>query len=65
MTGSQENATSRLPLADDMAGGGCGQNAVLADEELLDAVCGTNLGNNLDDLRVPETAVTANDKERV
>lgn len=64
MTGSQENTTSSLSLADDMAGSWRGQNTVLADEELLDAVSGTNLGDQLNDLGIPETTVTTNDEER-
>lgn len=64
MAGSQENTTGSLSLADDVAGSGCGQDAVLADEELLDAVCRTNLGNQLNDLGVPETAIATNDEER-
>jgi hypothetical protein len=35
----------------------------LADEELLDAVCGTNLGDQLNDLGIPVAAITANDEE--
>lgn len=64
VTGSQENTTSSLSLADDMASSWCGQNTVLADEELLDAVSGTNLGDQLNDFGVPETTVTTNDEER-
>lgn len=64
MAGSQENTTSGLALADDMASSGSGQNAVLADEQLLDTVGGTNLGNQLDDLGVPEATITTNDEER-
>lgn len=64
VTGSQENTTSSLSLANDMAGSWCGQNTVLADEELLDAVSSTNLGDQLNDLGIPETTVTTNDEER-
>lgn len=46
-----------------MAGSGCGQNTVLADKELLDAVGSANLGNQLDDLGVPETTITTDDEE--
>lgn len=48
-----------------MAGSRCGQNTVLADEKLLDAVCSTNLGNQLNDLGVPEAAIATNDEERI
>jgi hypothetical protein len=46
-----------------MAGGRCRQDTVLADQELLDAVSSTNLGNELDNFRVPVAAISANDKE--
>ena len=48
-----------------MAGSGSREDTILADKELLDAVCGTNLGNQLNNLRVVVTAITTNNKERV
>jgi hypothetical protein len=45
-----------------MAGGGGGHDAVLADQELLNAVCGTDLCNDLSDLGVVVAAITANDE---
>lgn len=62
MGGGQEDTTGGLPLADDMAGSGRGQDAILADQELLDTVCRTNLGNDLDNLGIPESTITTNDK---
>jgi hypothetical protein len=63
VAGGQEDATRGLALANDVAGGGRRQNAVLADQELPDAVCRTDLGNQLDDLGVPEPSIAANDEE--
>jgi hypothetical protein len=63
MAGRQEDTTSGAMLADDMAGSRSGQDAVLADQELFDAVCRSDLCNQLDDLRVPVTAVAANDEK--
>lgn len=63
VAGSQKNTASGLPLADDMAGSRCGQDAVLADEQLLDTVCGTDLCDQLDDLGVPVPAITTNNQE--
>lgn len=63
VAGSQEDTASSLPLADDMAGSGSGQNAVLADEQLLDTIGGTDLRDQLDDLGVPVPAITANNQE--
>lgn len=63
MAGSQENASGSLAQADNMASSRGGQNAILADEELLDTVGSTNLSNQLNDLGVPVTAITTNDEE--
>lgn len=64
MAGSQKDASSSLSYPDDMAGGWCAENAVLADQELLDTVCGADFGNDLSDLGIPVAAVTADDEER-
>ncbi len=63
MASRQKNTTRRVPLADDMAGGRGRENAILADQELLDTVGRADLGNQLDHLRVPVSAITADDKE--
>lgn len=47
-----------------MAGGGGGEDAVLTDEKLLDAVGSSDLGDQLDDLGVPVAAITTDDEER-
>lgn len=64
MTGGQENSASCLSLADDVAGRRGGQNAVLADQELLDSVSRTNLSDQLDYLWVPVSAIAADDQGR-
>lgn len=46
-----------------MAGSGGGQNAILSDQELLDTIGSTNLGNQLDNLWVVVATVAANDEE--
>ena len=46
-----------------MAGSRSTEDTVLTDQQLLDAVCGTDLGDLLGDLGVPETTVTTNDEE--
>jgi hypothetical protein len=63
--GGQQDTTSGLADADDMRGSGGAENAILANDELLDTVCGANLCNGLGDLGVPVTAVTTNDEGRV
>lgn len=63
MTGGEEDATGSLSYPDDMAGSRSTEDTVLTDQQLLDAVCGTDLGDLLGDLGVPETTVTTNDEE--
>lgn len=63
VAGSQEDTASGLPLADDMTGSGSGQNAILADEQLLDTIGGTDLCDQLDDLGVPVPAITTDNQE--
>ena len=63
VAGSEEDATGRLSYPDDVTGGRCAHDSVLADQELLDAVCCTDLGDQLGDLRVPVAAITTDDEE--
>ena len=63
VAGGQENTSCGLALADDMAGSRSRENAILADQKLLDAISGANLCDQLDDLGVPEAAITPNDEE--
>ena len=63
VAGSQQNTASSLPLANDMTCSWCAQNTILTDQELLDAVCCTNLCNLLNHLGVVEAAITTNDEE--
>lgn len=65
MTGSQQDTTSGLANTDQVASSRCAKNAILSDQELLDAIGGTDLGNLGDHLRVVVTAITTNDEERV
>jgi hypothetical protein len=65
MTGSQENTTSCLSHTDEITRRGSAHNAMLADQQLLDAIGGTDLCDLGDHLRVVVTAITTNDKERV
>lgn len=46
-----------------MAGSRCTQNAILPDQEFLHAVRCTNLGNQLYDFWVVETAIPSNDQK--
>lgn len=63
MTRSQQNASSRLALTDDMASRRGAEDAILADQQLLDTVRSSNLRDKLDDLWIPVATVTANDEE--
>lgn len=62
VAGSQEDTSSSLADADDMAGSRSREDTILADDKLLDSVCGTNLGNELDGLGVEVATVTTNDE---
>lgn len=63
MTSGQQNTASRLAYANDVAGSWGAENAILTNQEFLDAVCSTNLCDELGDLGVPVATVAANDKE--
>lgn len=62
VTGSQQNTTSGLPDTDQVTGSRSTENAVLAHEQLLDTVSGTNLRDLLNDLGVIITAITGDDE---
>jgi hypothetical protein len=59
---SQQDTTSGLAYADDVASSWCAEDAILADQQLLDTVGGTDLGDQLSDFGVPVTAITTNDE---
>lgn len=46
-----------------MTGGWSAENAILTDHQLLDTVRSTDLCNQLHDLGVPISSITANDEE--
>ena len=48
MGGSEEDTAVRLVLADDVRGGGRGEDGILADDELGNAVGRANLQDSLD-----------------
>jgi hypothetical protein len=64
VAGRQQDTTGSFPYPNDVAGCGCAEDAILTDQQLLDTVGGTNLGDQLSDLWVPVTPVTANDENR-
>lgn len=59
----QQDATGGLADADQVAGGGGAENAVLADKQLLNPVGGTDLGNLLDNFGVVVAAIATDDQE--
>lgn len=62
---SQKNTTGSFTLANDMTGSRCAQDAILADQQLLDTICSTDLGNQLHNLWIPVSSITTNDQEAV
>jgi hypothetical protein len=65
VTGGQENTTSCLSHTDQVAGRRSTHDTILADQQLLDTVGGTDLGDLGDHLRVVKTTITTNDQEGV
>ena len=65
MRSGQQDTTSGLANADDVRGSRGTEDTILANDKLLDTVCGTNLCNGLGDLGVPVTTVTTDDESRV
>lgn len=63
MTGGEQDSTSSLSFPDDMAGGRRAQYAILPDQNFLDSVCSTNLGDQLYYLWVVESSIPSNDEE--
>jgi hypothetical protein len=63
VAGSQQDATSGLAYADDVAGSRCAEDAILADQQLLDTIGSTDLGDQLRDLWVPVATVTSDDQD--
>lgn len=62
MTGGQQNTTSSLPLSNDVRSSRRAQDAIVSDNELLDPIRSSNLRNDLCDLWVPKSAITANNQ---
>lgn len=60
----EQDTTSGFLYPDDMACGWCAEDAVLADDELLNAVCSTDLGDQLHDLGVPVASIAADNEGR-
>lgn len=63
MAGSEQDTTGSFSLANKMASSRGTEDAVLADQKLLDAICSTNLCDGLYDFRVVVATVTANNEE--
>jgi hypothetical protein len=63
VTGSQQDTTSSLSHADQVARSRSTEDAILADQELLDAIGSTDFGNLLDNLRIVVATITTDDKE--
>lgn len=65
MTSSQKNTTGGLPLANQVAGSRGTEDPVLANNQLLHSIGGTDLGDLLDGVRVVVTTVATDDEESV
>ena len=63
MAGSEQNATGSFPLADNMTGGGCAQNAILSNKKLLNPIGAADLRDSLHNLRVPVASISTDDEK--
>lgn len=62
VAGGEQDTAGSVADTNDIAGSGSAENAILADNELLDAVRSSDLSDQLNDLRVPVSAITTNDE---
>jgi hypothetical protein len=62
MASSQQNAACSLPLADDMACRWRAENAIVADDELLDSIGRSDLSDQLGYFWIPVATISSNDE---
>lgn len=65
MTGGQQDPTSGLVFPNDMTCSRSAHYTILTEHHLLDAISSTDFDNELHDLWVPISAISANDKGAV
>ena len=65
MTGRQQDPSRCLPLPDHMACSRCRQNPMLAHDDLLHSIRSPDLGDILDRLWVPVSAITTDDQQGI
>lgn len=58
----QQDTTSSFVFPDDVAGCWCTHDTILTKQHLLDAICCTNLDDQLHDLRVVISPISTNDQ---
>lgn len=63
VAGSEEDAAGCFAFTDDMACGRSAEDAILTDEEFLDAIGSSNLCNLLNYLRIVVSPISTNDKK--
>ncbi len=63
MTGREQYTTRSLSLPDDMTGRRCAQYTILPDQQLLDSVCSTNLGDQMHHFRVVVSSISSYNEE--
>ena len=65
MTGSQENPAGSFAFPDDVTRSRCAQDPILSYQQLLDAICSSDLGNQLHYFRVVVSPIPTDDEEAV
>lgn len=63
VTGGEQDTTGCLSFPDDVTGSRCAQYAILSDQEFLDSICGTNLGDQLHHFGVVVSSISTYDQE--
>ena len=63
VTGREQYTTRSLSLPDDVTSSWCAQYTILPDQQLLDSVCSTNLGDQLHHFRVVVSSISSYNKE--
>ena len=63
VTGREQYTARSLSLPDDMTGSRCAQYTILPNQQLLDPICSTNLGDQLHHFRVVVSPISSYNKE--
>lgn len=63
VTGGQKDTTCGSLFPNDMASCRCREDTILADQQLLNAICGTDFGYQLNNFGIVEASISTNDQK--